>query len=266
MKTLIILTLSMMTFSAYSLEKRDPSYYEIKVGAPTTSTVTEKSFNTIPHLINAQHINDFKKLKIEVKVNLFWEKPWFTAWAEKHSDTKFSINFWGAVTRIPGMNDNGLALFACHEIGHIIGGSPRTTNKHFLWSSAEGQSDYFATSLCLKKYFTNLANLGKLGEPRISRQLYTRCATKYPQSKDMLICTNIMSAIEAMTIVFNYIEPDKEKINFSKKSPAVKTTNSNSYPETQCRVETLLAGNFCSIKNYPCKEKDNARPQCWFVD
>ena len=41
MKKLIILTISLMTFNTLTVEARDPSYYEIKVGAPTTSTVTE---------------------------------------------------------------------------------------------------------------------------------------------------------------------------------------------------------------------------------
>lgn len=265
MKDLFALCLSLLTLSSFA-QQTDPGRYRIEVGDPTTSTVTEKSFNTIPLIINSQHSQDFKKFKIKTKVNTYWEKPFFTAWVQELAPKDYSINFWGGVTRIPGMNDNGLALFACHEVGHLLGGKPRSKIKNFLWASAEGQSDYFATSICLKKYFANKAKRGQLEEPKINRKLYTRCVTKYPETQDFLICTNIMSAIEAFARVLNHIDPEKPKINLFKISPAAKETMYNSYPEGQCRIETLRAGNFCAPQDYPCQEKDNIRPQCWFVD
>ena len=275
MNKIFIIVLGMITLNAlassYDYKKIGPSYYEMKVGEPTTSTVTEKSFNSIPKLIHAQHSEDFVRNKIKVNVNLFWDKPWFTAWAQKHSDKEFSINFWGGVTRIPGMNDNGLALFACHEVAHIIGGEPHSKIKNFHWASAEGQADYYATSICLKKYFNNKANLGRLSYPKVNQVLYKKCESKYSTTKDLLVCLNIMDAIEAQAKVYDYIAITNlvtpyKKMNFLEKSPAVDKTIYNSYPENQCRIETLIAGNFCSPLNYPCTAKDSARPKCWFRD
>ena len=282
MKNLFILIISTITLNAlassydykkldYDYKKIGPSYYEMKVGEPTTSTVTKKSFNTIPKLIHTQHSEDFARKKIKVDVNLFWDKPWFTAWAQQHSQNKFSINFWGGVTRIPGMNDNGLALFACHEIAHIIGGEPHSKIKDFKWSSSEGQADYFATSICLKKYFTNQFSQGKLSFPLVHQTLYKKCEKKYSKSKDLIICLSIMDAIEAQASVYEYIAVNNrvsfhKEINFLEKSLAVNETNYNSYPTNQCRIETLIAGNFCSPLNYPCTSKDSIRPKCWFRD
>ena len=39
----------------------------------------------------------------------------------------------------------------CHELGHFIGGAPYKKNPGSRWASTEGQADYWATSVCLRK-------------------------------------------------------------------------------------------------------------------
>lgn len=261
---------ALLTLLCYSLsfahELPPHARYQILTTDPTSSTVTQKSFNSIPHIIYSQHYLDLKKNQLEVTINTDWETPYFSAWVKDEAPKKFSINFWGGIVRIPGMNDNGLALIACHEMGHLLGGEPRSKLPAFLWATSEGQSDYYASSICLKRYFERQFDLGRLDEPQVQKSLYTRCRTKYPETKNFLICLNIMNGIEAFTKILTHLDSQKREINFSKKSPAAKFTNVNSYPEPQCRTEILIAGNFCSPENYPCLTLDSARPQCWFVD
>ncbi len=157
MKKVLFLLLTLLSVDSFSEEEPLKYITEFKVGTPTTSTVTKKSFNEIPKIIFNQYRNAFKIKNIKVDLNLSWEKPWFTMWAKQHSEREYSINLWGAVTRIPGMNNNGLALFTCHEIGHILAGTPRMKIKDFLWASSEGQADYFATAICLKNYYESKA-------------------------------------------------------------------------------------------------------------
>lgn len=242
------------------------SRYQILITDPTTSTVTKQSFNTIPQIIFAQNFTKFVQNKQNVSINLEWETPYFSAWVKELTPSQYSINFWGGIARIPGMNDNGLALIACHEVGHLLGGEPRSKLPSFLWASAEGQSDYYATSLCLKDYFGFLFDTGKLNEPEVDRILYTRCLTQYAQTRDLLICLNIMNGIEGFKSVLFHLDAEKREISYSKKSPKAKKTNTDSYPDPQCRIETLIAGNFCGPYEYPCLKKEKARPQCWFVD
>ena len=39
----------------------------------------------------------------------------------------------------------------CHELGHFIGGAPFKKNPGSTWASTEGQADYWATSVCLRR-------------------------------------------------------------------------------------------------------------------
>lgn len=247
-------------------EMPEHSRYQILVTDPTTSTVTSKSFQIIPQLIYSMNYKAFLDNDQKVSLKLMWETPYFSAWVSEDAPQAYSINFWGGIARIPGMNDNGLALIACHEVGHLLGGEPRSKIPAFLWATSEGQADYYATSICLKNYYEMLEAAGKLEEPTVDNVLYTRCRTNFNETKDFLVCLNIMNGIEGFAKVLDHLDPEKRKISFTKKSSKVKSTIINSYPAPQCRVETLIAGNFCAKDNYPCLDKKNARPQCWFVD
>ncbi len=266
MKTTFIILLSMLSRLSFAHEMPEHSRYQILVTDPTTSTVTEESFKSIPTIIHSLNQANYHKENISVSLNLKWDVPYFSAWVKDEAPRKYSMNFWGGIARIPGMNDNAHALTACHEVGHLLGGEPRLTIPSFLWATSEGQSDYYATSVCLKSYFDLLEKMGKLEEPQVDQKLYTRCLTNYDETRDFLICLNIMEGIEGFSHLLHHLDSKKTKLDFNKKSAKVKATILNSYPEPQCRIETLIAGNFCSPEEYPCLGKENARPQCWFVD
>lgn len=256
-------------YSSFIMANETPEHfrYQVLVTDPTTSSVTEESFHKIPRTVFNMNYQSFLANKQKVILNLMWETPYFSAWVKEEAPQSYSINFWGGITRIPGMNDNGLALIACHEVGHLLGGEPRSKIPAFIWASSEGQADYYATAICLKNYYELLFATGKLEEPQeIDNVLYTRCRTKYVQEKDFLICLNIMDGIKGFSAVLYHLDPDKKEISFTQKGPKASATNYNSYPMAQCRVETLVAGNFCAKDKYPCLKADSARPQCWFVD
>ena len=201
-----------------------------------------------------------------MKTNLDWETPYFSAWVTDDAPGKYTISIWGGLTRIPGMNDNGLAMVMCHEVGHLLGGEPRSKLPAFLWASSEGQSDYYASAVCLKRYYSLLEKLGKLTEPHVEKTLYTRCLKNYPQTRDFLICLNIMDGINAFSKMLEHLSPEAKKTSFHHRSPRVQNTNFNSYPDSQCRIETLIAGSLCAIKDYPCQKGATARPHCWYVN
>ena len=55
---------------------------------------------------------------------------------------------------ITGMSKDVLNLVLCHELGHFDGGLPkkfRGYSQMLSWSSAEGQADYFSTSVCFRE-------------------------------------------------------------------------------------------------------------------
>lgn len=265
MKAFLILTLMMVKAWAHDFPA---SYrYQILTTDKTSSTVTRNSFLSIPSLILLTHQSHIQKEKVNVIINTDWEKPYFTAWAHHEGGNKFSLNFWGGLARIPGMNDEGFALTACHELGHVIGGTPKIKIKEFLWSSAEGQSDYFASGVCLKNYFTLLHKMNKLTTPDdIPGTSYTLCRTTYSNETDFLICLNISKAIEGFKNMLQHLQWYEETYDIETPSRrVVASTMYDSYPDPQCRIDTLFQGSLCPLNEFPCTGKRlGARPQCWF--
>lgn len=243
--------------------------YQVLVTDKTSSTVTAQSFVGIPHIIVSLHGEEIRQAGLKIEVKLDWVKPFFTAWAHQEAPGRFSLNFWGGLARIPGMNDEGHALVACHELGHVLGGTPRIKIKEFLWSSAEGQSDYFATGICLKKYFRFQHQLKKLNEPaEINGTTFTLCRTSYSDDVDFKVCLNTGRAIEAFKQALIHLGGHTESLDIDRPDRTiVRQTMYDSYPEKQCRIDTLFQGSLCPYEKFPCaKNSRGGRPLCWFYE
>jgi len=247
-----------------------PEYfkYQILETDETTSTVTENSFKSIPYLVYSLHYQDLQKAKRTVEITHDWKKPFFSAWVYPGEKAEhYTVNFWGGLARIPGMNNEAHALTACHEFGHLLGGEPFIKLKDFLWSSSEGQSDYFASGICLKRYFALLHKAKPLTIPdNIPEVSFTQCRVTFAEDKDFLICLNISKAIEGFKHVLQHLtQYQKEVAIDSPNRSVVKTTIFNSYPEEQCRIDTLFQGSLCPEKDFPCtKNQVGSRPSCWY--
>lgn len=262
---ILLMIMSSLSFSGPT----DPEYfrYQILVTDKTSSSVTKSSFEFIPNLISHLYFEELKALNLTVEIDTNWEKPFFSAWANPKNPSTYVLSFWGGLARIPGMTDHAHALTACHELGHVLGGKPKIKIEQFLWSSSEGQSDYFATGLCLKKYFSMLERLGRLKIPsNIPESLFTRCRMTYSEDLDFKICLNSMEATVAFSSMLNHLRAESEAADLESYSrDRVKTTLFDSYPSLQCRVDTLIQGALCSAKDFPCEKGIGSRPACWFI-
>jgi hypothetical protein len=242
---------------------------QVLVSDKTTSTVTKTSFASIPAFVITANLKLIQEQKVNVFYTADWEKPYFTAWADSHENNRFSINFWGGLARIPGMNDEAFAITACHELGHVIGGDPKIKIKFFLWASSEGQSDYFATGVCMKNYLAFRHQIKPLTIPSdISETSFTLCRTTYSDEKDFLICLNTHKGIGGFRKMAEHLRWYEDSYSLDTPSnEIVSETLFDAYPENQCRLDTLVQGSLCSLKDFPCTGKKlGARPSCWFVN
>lgn len=255
MRFLLSLFLILASLPVWAQTYPETYRYQILTTDKTTSTVNKVSFVTIPNVIVALHFKDIQKARASVVVNADWVKPYFTAWAHQEKENQYSLNFWGGLARIPGMNDEGMALTACHELGHVLGGTPKIKIKEFLWSSAEGQSDYYASAVCLKNYFKHVHQQKKLTIPsKLSETAFTLCRTTYSNETDFLVCLNTNKGIEAFANVLMHLSQYKEQLDIDTPSKnKVTHTMYDSYPETQCRIDTLVLGSL-----------GQPRPGCWY--
>lgn len=243
-----------------------PDYrFQILVDDPIRSPIQKRDFLKVTLAVYETYVAEFKLNKTRVDINHDWERPFFTAFAKKEGEKHFSINFWGGLARIPGMTNDALALVACHEIGHIWGAKPMIRINHLSWSSTEGQSDYFATGACLKRYFKNTTSAQYHHEIESEASAYTLCRVQYPDDLDFSVCLKSIEAAKSFGKVLNYLAQDDLRLDITTPSlQIIGQTLYNSYPTQQCRLDTLVNGSLCPQDEYPCLNGSGQRPKCWY--
>jgi hypothetical protein len=141
--------------------------------------------------------------------------------------TEHRVIVIGGFARQPFMTVDGQALIICHELGHAFGGPPYKDNG----TTTEGQSDYYATSNCLRDFFD-----------------------QWPDGRT--VRQRALAAIELFSTYLLETEGTHSSIN-ERSDEVVTEINHNDryYPPAQCRIDTLMAGLHHDL-----------RPPCWFVD
>lgn len=174
------------------------------------------------------------------------------------NDGNFTIMLWGGMVRAPFMNYGILASILCHEVGHRLGGKPHQIiqgEEH--WSSAEGQSDHFAATVCLPKVYQRLLKqhpkyLAQEVEPMASRI----CQNSLMKPQCIWTATSGIDMIQFLQVYYErdipFAQPDQ-----TPKEIVTETLHSR-YPSYQCRMEIFKAGASCE-QGLNCP-----RLPCWF--
>ena len=242
-------------------------------------TVSEEDFNFITQLLHKIYSPDIEeKSGLKFVMLADWDDPTVNAYATRSLDS-WKIHVNGGFARAHGMTDDSLALSICHEIGHHLGGPPRTF-LHGGWPSAEGQADYFATSKCLKRYYAELEfeDNYEIHHASIPKKVVTDCNAVYKKLSDMKICVRSqMASLDFAQFLNSFPDVRNLVVLGGKDAKVVKGTNTNDYPKPQCRFDTLYQGSLCAIQSNVAssdtdakigycndESKPGARPRCWY--
>jgi hypothetical protein len=171
------------------------------------------------------------------------------------------------------LNEDAFSYVLCHELGHYFAGPPLKNDSSQL--SSEGQSDYWASAVCLKKFFRRSPAKHKIKPLPFVK---SHCDSQFQKSNDRIICyRSAQAGMDFMTEMHNWIKkmsPNDAKTFYGQPQFGNKELGFfNDYPSLQCRVETIAAGAFCNISenrwtqriaNWHCENSIAARPSCWF--
>ena len=203
-------------------------YFCISPDMTPNSQIDIVKFYTTPAQILQLFKTELAQKPYPIVLNAEWESPFFGAGVSLY-ENNFRLMILGGTTRIAGLTPDAYAAIVCHELGHVIGGSPFQTIQFAEWSSAEGQSDFFAANICLPRYFRSLNETEDKISARIEEAGYS--------------------------MIKSFSQAIKEGDGFIRfKADTTKTTATliNTYPSLQCRYE-----NF---------RNPSVRPGCWFRD
>lgn len=247
-----------------------PNDLRIPVGDLNALGITESSFEAVLTRVESIYAPIFAAKGKKLRVNRKWADDTVNAGAMQFNDT-WVINMYGGLARHKAVTAEGFALVACHEIGHHIGGYPKTDA---LWPTNEGGSDYFATLKCLRRALTGEEDASKL-EPAAVRA----CQAAFASEPERKLCR--LGALAGMSIaaLFQDLRGQRVPPSYATPDPTVVAKTNDSHPDTQCRLDTYFQGALCA-KSPDEGQADGAsgpgactaaqghstglRPRCWY--
>ena len=278
---MILISLALFNFQLQAIEQSG-GYFKVEpkiLSSQKTSNITEKQFKSLLKKIKKTYKKQVHKSGGLFKVKGKWKSNRVNAFAYRAGPV-WGLKALGGLARHPLINYDGFALVLCHEMGHHLGGAPKSKTYFKRWVSFEGQADYWATLKCFRHIFEKENNI-KFLENNISDipiWASLRCMETYENEKESALCIrSIMAGLTMAKLIADYKEEESPKLNNSDLSVIEKTTPW--HPATQCRLDTYAQGALCPVNSTIRVDKEDPslgscsrtmgdiqgnRPLCWY--
>lgn len=225
-------------------------YYELKENDHPRSDITLRDAEEIrtDFLNYAKPLLKDNTRKLDIQIS--WDLPYYTAHA-RYTETSLFIGMWGGFLRAPGMNKSIIATTLCHELGHLVGGTPKQTNDEGENISTEGQSDFYAALKCTANFLRSYPQHA----PKISEEVRNFCEG----NKD---CENSLeSGLQTFAFLQKWGFTAYEPVSIHKQAPETDTFVPNTYPVYQCRLDSFTRAATCMKEN---RAETCTPPPCWW--
>lgn len=250
---------------------------KIPMGSYEAKGITEAQFNEVMDRVEAIYAPEIAARGGRLVLKRLWSNATVNASAQR-SGSDYILNMYGGLARHEAITQDGMALVACHEMGHHIGGAPKYGGYN-NWASNEGQSDYFANMKCLRRVFASegassfTRPKGDDAGPRAA------CEKSFQSASDREMCVRGSMAGMSVTELFRALRRETVLPRFDTPDPAVVARTYDAHPGTQCRLDTYFAGSVCARavgdevdQQDPAKgtctaeggQTSGLRPLCWY--
>ncbi len=254
-----------------------PNDLSIPVDSPMARGISEAQFNEVLDTVQKIYEPIVAARGGVLKINRKWTDSTVNASAYQSGKTYY-LNMYGGLARHETITQDGFALVACHELGHHLGGAPKTGGWN-PWASNEGQSDYFANLKCLRLVFADKSSKGFTALSEGDEVALQGCEAMYSSEEERGICYRAAMAGKSVAYLFKALRNETVTPRYDTPSQTVVTTMMSAHPPTQCRMDTYLAGSLCTQPvDAALSESDPAvgtctrkagfkagfRPLCWY--
>jgi len=127
-----------------------PNDLKIPVDSVLAKGIVEAQFNEVLGAIENIYKPIVSAQGKVLEIRRLWTNDTVNASAQQIGN-RYVLNMYGGLARHEAITMDGMALVACHELGHHLGGAPKVSS----WASNEGQSDYYANLKCLRQVFAD---------------------------------------------------------------------------------------------------------------
>lgn len=221
-----------------------PNDLKIPVGSPLAKGMAEAEFNEVLNIVERIYKPIVAARGGVLQVNRKWTDATVNASANQSGKT-YHLNMYGGLARHEAVTQDGFALVACHELGHHLGGAPKTGGWN-PWASNEGQSDYFANLKCLRLVFADKASKVFTALSEGDQVAMQGCEAMYSRPEDRAVCYRAAMAGKSVAYLFQALRNETVVPRFDTPSQTVVTAMMSTHPPTQCRMDTYLAGSLCT--------------------
>ncbi len=255
-----------------------PNGMRIPVGSPQSRGMNEAEYNKVLDAIQRVYAPIVAKHGGVLQINRLWTDDTVNASAQQ-SGNKFILNMYGGLARHADITMDGLSLVACHELGHHLGGAPKSSGWSNGWASIEGEADYYATLKCLRFIFAD-PGARSFTQPRDDDQVAIKdCDAAFSSPDDRGICIRGAKAGKSVTALFMDLHHEATEPHFDTPDTDVVAQMYEDHPATQCRLDTYLQGALCAQPaSAPLSDTDptagactrgggfttGLRPLCWY--
>jgi hypothetical protein len=270
---LAILTGTQLAPSARSSTREyllPPNNLSIPASHLSGNGVDEKMFHAILTQVEAIYAPMVAARGGHLTIDKRWQDPIVNAWADRDGND-WIVTVYGGIARHDLITADAVALLACHEIGHHLGGAPKPTPRY--WGSVESQADYFAPLKCLRAFFSRWP----VDERRsVDPTVATQCQQAFVNSLERRICERSAMAGLSADRLYQFMNNEALTNRFDTPDATVVAKTEAYYPSTQCRLDTYLQASLCpaSLSTMPDDRDPNvgacapgtpgARPLCWY--
>lgn len=242
------------------------------VSTNNVNGISEQDYHNIINKISKVYKKRIEKNGIKLKVYDDWTDSTVTAFAEQNENV-WSVHFPGGYARIPGLTSDAFALIVCHEFGHHLGGQPKM--KATTWASTEGQSDFWASSICFPEVFKVDNNINIIRSLVIPEPLSRKCKKRFKEFNNQALCIRQIFAGEVLNqAVFKNLKRKGTIPSLLNSDKYIVFNSDEDHPEEQCRIDTVVAASLCNEFefNKSCKREiivnkirhEYTRPLCWY--
>jgi hypothetical protein len=239
--------------------------------------IDEAVFNQVIDEISAVYEPIIKANGDKFRVNRKWDSGTVNASAQR-SGSKVIVNMYGGLARHDLITKDGFAIVMCHEMGHHLGGAPKTGFFN-RWASNEGQSDYFANLKCFRKVYGSEDNVAFIKTLTVPAIVTEKCSEIFSNEADSALCVRSNMAAKSTADLLGSLR-NTGLTDFTTPDASIVSSTNNSHPDAQCRLDTYFAASLCDkdmnedVDNRDpnkgtCNRKDGdiegMRSLCWYA-
>lgn len=267
--------------SVSPVAKRDsflpPNNLKIPIGTFGDKSITKDQYDAVMDRVQAIYGPIIAARGASLTINRLWDDETVNASAEQNGK-EWIINMYGGLARHPSITQDGMALVACHELGHHLGGAPRYGGDD--WASNEGEADYYANAKCLHRIFGDSASKVFSRMASDDQVAKKSCAAAYKTSGERSLCERSAAAGMSVTQLFKALRNQTFQPHYDTPDPKVVKVMDDNHPDTQCRLDTYYQASLCTVPftkdisqtdaaDGACTRsqgfKAGLRPRCWYL-